>query len=165
VTRGLKGLQGLDHVGIAVPDLDEAVEFYSHLLEAVEIVRLGPFDARELPAPDERDWSLAFVNVADARFTLALLALPSGRWVELFQCDRPTDWTMTPPRNCDIGGHHVAFKVEDFDRILDSAAGLGIQFMAGSIAGEQGPVSGQSVTYALDPLGNQFEFVEYPDGW
>lgn len=164
MTEAIRGLQGLDHVGFTVPDLDEAVGFYSRLLEAVEVFRLGPFDSRELPAPDERDWSLAFVNVADARFTLAMLELPSGGRIELFQYDRPTDRNATPPRNCDVGGHHIAFKVEDLDLVLDSAAGLGLQFMAGPIVVEQGPAAGQRVIYALDPWDNQLEFVEYPDG-
>ncbi|MFM7146989.1 MAG: VOC family protein [Actinomycetales bacterium] len=157
----LSGLEGLDHVGMTVEDLDDAVAFYSALLSAKEIFRLGPFDSRELPGVKDKDWSLAFVNVADARFTLAMLELPNGSRVELFQYDRPTDRNPAPPRNCDIGGHHIAFKVTDLDQVLAQGPGLGLRFMAGPIAIEEGPAAGQRIIYALDPWGNQLELVEY----
>ena len=146
---------------MTVANLDDAVAFYSTLLSATEIFRLGPFDSRELPAVEDKDWSLAFVNVSDARFTLAMLQLPNGSRVELFQYDRPTDRNPNPPRNCDIGGHHIAFKVTDLDQVLAKGAALGLRFMAGPIAIEEGPAAGQRIIYALDPWGNQLELVEY----
>ncbi len=161
MTDPLPGLEGLDHVGLTVLDLDEAVLFYSSLLGAREIFRLGPFDSRELPDVDGQDWSLAFVNVADARFTLAMLELPNGSRVELFQYDRPADRNPAPPRNCDIGGHHIAFKVTDLDAALAMGSRLGLRFMAGPIAIDEGPAAGQRIIYALDPWGNQLELVEY----
>lgn len=164
LTEAVPGLEGLDHVGMTVENLDEAVVFYSSLLSAKEIFRLGPFDSREMPAVGDKDWSLAFVNVSDARFTLAMLRLPNGNRVELFQYDRPTDRSPNPPRNCDIGGHHIAFKVADLDRVLASGPKLGLRFMAGPIAIEEGPAAGQRIIYALDPWGNQLEFVEYESG-
>lgn len=161
MTDPLPGLEGLDHVGLTVLDLDEGVRFYCSLLQAKEIFRLGPFDSRELPAVDGKDWSMAFVNVADASFTLAMLELPNGSRVELFQYDRPTDRNPVPPRNCDIGGHHIAFKVTDLDSVLSKGSSLGLRFMAGPIAIDEGPAAGQRIIYCLDPWGNQLELVEY----
>lgn len=157
----IPGLEGLDHVGLTVPNLDDAVAYYSTLLGATEIFRLGPFDSREMPEQDGRDWSSAFVNVADARFTLAMLELPDGSRVELFQYDRPSDRRTTPPRNCDRGGHHIAFKVTDLDAVLARGSSVGLRFMAGPIVIDQGPAAGQRVIYALDPWDNQLELVEY----
>jgi glyoxylase I family protein len=114
----LPGLEGMDHVGITVPDLDEAVAFYCTLLGAREIFRLGPFAAREFDLVDGKDWALAHVNVADGRFTLAMLEYAKGSRLELFQYDRPTDRPSAPPRNSDLGGHHIAFKVSDLDAVL-----------------------------------------------
>jgi glyoxylase I family protein len=42
---------------MTIPNLDEAVAFYSTLLNAKEIFRLGPFDAREFPKVEDKDWS------------------------------------------------------------------------------------------------------------
>lgn len=161
VPVALPGLERLDHVGLTVPDLEAALEFYSALLEAKEIFRLGPFDSRELPAVGGLDWSAAYVNVSDARFTLAMLETPSGSRVELFQYDRPTDRVPDPPRNCDVGGHHIAFKVTDLDAAVALGSQLGLRFMAGPIAIEDGPAAGQRIIYSLDPWGNQLELVEY----
>lgn len=163
-TALIPGLEGVDHVGMTVPNLEDAVQFYTNLLGATEIFRLGPFDSRELPEEDGKDWSLAFVNVEQARFTLAMLELPNGSRVELFQYDLPTDRNPTPPRNCDIGGHHIAFKVKHLDSVLSIGNGLGLKFMAGPIAIKEGPGVGQRIIYALDPWGNQLELVEYESG-
>ena len=53
----MPGVEGMDHVGMTIPNLDEAVAFYSTLLNAKEIFRLGPFDAREFPKVEDKDWS------------------------------------------------------------------------------------------------------------
>lgn len=157
----LPGLEGLDHVGMTVPDLEMGIRFYSSLLNATEIFRLGPFDSRDFPTVGDLDWSAAYVNVPDARFTLAMLELRNGSRLELFQYDRPTDRDTSPPRNCDLGGHHVAFKVSDLDSAVAMGASLGLRFMAGPIEIEEGPAAGQRIIYVLDPWGNQLELVEY----
>ncbi len=161
VTVSLPGLEGLDHVGITIPNLDEAVAFYSELLGAAEIFRLGPFDAREIPGVEGKDWSLAHVNVVDAKFTIAMLETKNGSRLELFQYDRPDDRRLTPPRNCDLGGHHIAFKVTNLDAVLAMKEKFNLTFMAGPIAITEGPAAGQRIIYVLDPWGNQLELVEY----
>ncbi len=160
-TSKLPGLEGMDHVGITVPDLDEAVAFYCTLLGAREIFRLGPFDARDFDLVDGKDWALAHVNVADGRFTLAMLEYAKASRLELFQYDRPTDRPNAPPRNSDLGGHHIAFKVSDLDAVLAIAETLSLKFLAGPIEINEGPAAGQRIIYVLDPWGNQLELVEY----
>ncbi len=161
VTRNLPGLEGMDHVGITVPDLDSAVAFYCTLLGAQEIFRLGPFDARDFDLVDGKDWALAHVNVADGRFTLAMLEYANGSRLELFQYDRPTERPSSPPRNSDLGGHHIAFKVSDLDAVLAIAGSFSLTFLAGPIEINEGPAAGQRIIYVLDPWGNQLELVEY----
>jgi len=160
-TRRIPGLEGMDHVGITIPDLDEAVEFYSTLLGATEIFRLGPFDARDFPVNDGIDWSLAHVNVMDARFTLAMLEYGKGSRLELFQYDRPVNRVDTPPNNSDLGGHHIAFKVGNLDKVLELRDAYSLRFMAGPISITEGPAAGQRIIYVLDPWNNQLELVEY----
>ena len=156
----IPGLRGIDHVGITVPDVEAAVTFYSTLLGAKEVFRLGPFDSRDFPDVNGKDWSLAHVNVADARFTIVMLQLPNGDRLELFQYDRPDDRRKQPPRNCDYGGHHIAFRVDNVSAVIAKGAALGLTFMAGPIVMTEGPAAGQSINYCLDPWGNQLELVE-----
>ena len=62
MAEAIPGLRGIDHVGITVPDVEAAVTFYSTLLGAKEVFRLGPFDSRDFPAVDGKDWSLAHTS-------------------------------------------------------------------------------------------------------
>ncbi|HEY6605703.1 MAG TPA: hypothetical protein VIZ44_05110, partial [Gaiellaceae bacterium] len=45
VGRGELGLVGCDHVGITVPDINQAIEWFDDVLGAVAPLRFGPFPA------------------------------------------------------------------------------------------------------------------------
>ncbi len=158
---GLPGLKALDHVGLTVPDLEGAVRFYCDVLGAQELYAMGPFDAAELPAmPDGRDWSDAHLNVPDARLSFRVLRVGSTT-IELFRYERPAG-TPSPPRNCDAGGHHLGFKVDDLDAAKAYLEGHGVTVSAGPIEiSEDSPGGPMRVNYFLDPWGNQLELTEY----
>jgi catechol 2,3-dioxygenase-like lactoylglutathione lyase family enzyme len=160
--KSLPGLMHVDHVALTVPDLERALRFYEDVLGATELYRLGPLDARELPKmPDGTDWSLAHLNVPDARMQFVMLALGKNLMLELFQYERPTDAASQPPRNCDAGAGHIALKVENLDVALAFLHERGVRVMAGPIDIDTGPCAGLRVNYFLDPFGNQLELVEY----
>jgi glyoxylase I family protein len=138
--RAIPGLIAADHVALTVPDLDAAVTFYCEVIGGIELYRLGPFDAKDLPRmPDGRDWTAAHVNVPGARVWIAMLQIAGSLQLELFRYEAPTDARVEPPRNCDAGGHQ----------------------MEGPIAIPEGPIAGFKCNYFLDPWGNQLEIVEY----
>jgi catechol 2,3-dioxygenase-like lactoylglutathione lyase family enzyme len=158
------GLSRVDHVGLTVPDLEAAVAFYTETFGATELFRLGPFDAKEVPRmPDGRDWTEAHVNVPGARLSLVMLQLCPNLRLELFRYELPQDARTTPPRNCDIGGHHLALKVEDMDAAVKYLTSRGVRVMAGPIVVSAGPMAGLRARYFLDPWGNQLELVEYKE--
>jgi glyoxylase I family protein len=160
--KGLPGLSHVDHVGLTVPNLDAAVRFYCDVIGGCELYRMGPFDATELPRmTDGRDWTEAHVNVAGARLTIAMLSIGPNLMLELFQYDRPANRRQQAPRNCDFGGHHIAFKVENIEAAKDYLADHGCKVMDGPIVLDQGPCATTRVNYVLDPWGNQLELVEY----
>ena len=162
MSKGLPGLSHVDHVGLTVLNLDTAVKFYCDVIGGRELYRLGPFDAAEMPrTPDGRDWTAAHVNVADAKLSIAMISIGPNLMLELFQYDRPIDRTGEPPRNCDVGGHHIAFKVDNLDDAKAFLAERGCKVMDGPIVLDQGPCATTRVNYVLDPFGNQLEFVDY----
>src|SRR5690348_1472417 len=109
--RGLPGFTHIDHVGLTVPDLDAAVAFYVDVFGATELYRLGPFDAAQIPRmPDGRDWTEAHINVAGARLMIAMLQIGANLMLELLRYEKPANARPEPPRNCDVGAHHLAFK-------------------------------------------------------
>ena len=160
--HGLPGLSHVDHVALTVPALDDAVKFYCDVIGATELYRIGPFDAAHMPQmPDGRDWTSAHVNVPGAALTIAMLQVGPNLMLELFQYDRPLNRRTAPPRNCDYGGHHIAFKVSDLDAAIAHCRAHGLRVMAGPIVLNEGPCAGLRVNYFLDPWGNQLELVEY----
>src|SRR6266567_1367110 len=44
VGRGELGLVGLDHVGLTVPDINQAIEWFEDILGAVAPLTFGPFE-------------------------------------------------------------------------------------------------------------------------
>ena len=74
--KSLPGVMHVDHVALTVPNLDAAVHFYGEVLGAIELYRMGPFDAEALPAmPDGTDWTAAHLNIAGARLNFVMMAL------------------------------------------------------------------------------------------
>jgi glyoxylase I family protein len=155
---GLPGLTGLDHIGITVPDLEEAHRFLVDVLGCEYLYSLGPFQD-----PDG-DWMARHLGVHPRtvmrrnRFYRC-----GGRAVfEVFDYDAP-DRRAVPPRNSDAGGHHVALYVEDLAAAIAHLLAHGVEVMGGPTA-SGGPHLGQHWVYFLAPWGLQFELVSYPGG-
>ncbi len=102
-------IQRMDHVGIVVDDLADAVAFF---------VELGLEPQGE--AQVEGDWVDRVVGLEGVRAQIAMLQTPDGRGrVELTEFQTPpTDGGHErAPANAS-GIRHVAFAVEDIDAVL-----------------------------------------------
>lgn len=162
MSGGVPGLSHVDHIGLTVPNLDDAVTFYTEVFGGTELYRLGPFGPDDRPPlPDGRDWSEAHLNVPAAVRTISMVKIGPNLMLELFQYDAPAGRRTTPPRNWDYGGHHIAFKVADLEAAKAYLEGNGCKVMEGPIMLDDGPCAGLRVNYVLDPWGNQLELVEY----
>jgi len=73
------------------------------------------------------------------------------------------DQVTTPPRNSDVGGHHVALYVDDLDHAVQALRSAKIE-VPGEPTVNRGPSEGQRWVYFRSPWGMQFELVSYPDG-
>lgn len=153
-------LVAVDHVSWTVPDLEAALAFYTGVLGARELYRLGPIDAADLPREaDGRDWMEAHVGVAGARLTLAMLQIADNMKFQLVQYDKPADRRSELPRNCDRGGHHLALRVEDVDAFVAYLVEHGCTASA-TIMVDGGPLAGKKNVYVQDPFGHQLEIVD-----
>lgn len=156
---GLPGLRGMDHVGFTVPDLNEAVGFFRDVLGCGEFYPLGPF------AGGDSTWMADHLNV-DAAATIPemrLMRCGNGANLEIFTYTAP-DQRAEPPRNSDIGGHHLAFYVDDMEAAVAYLQENGVEVLGAPTTMTDGPSAGEAWVYFLSPWGMQLELVSYPQG-
>jgi glyoxylase I family protein len=154
---GVPGLTRVDHIGITVPDLAVASRFLRDVLGCEYMYSLGPFE-------HDDDWMAEHLNV-DPRAVMRQLHFfrCGGQAIfEVFEYSAP-EQEATPPRNSDVGGHHVAFYVEDMDAAVSYLRSQGVE-LCGEPTASSGPSEGQRWLYFLSPWGMQFELVSYPQG-
>ena len=94
---------------------------------------------------------------------ISMVRCGNGSNIELFQYTAP-DQAKTPPRNSDIGGHHIALYVDDIDKAAAYLKEKNVKTMQGPIPITEGPAAGQSILYFLTPWGLQMELISYPKG-
>jgi catechol 2,3-dioxygenase-like lactoylglutathione lyase family enzyme len=154
---GLPGLRGADHFGFTVPDLDEAERFLVDVLGAVPVYTLGAKRADD-------DWMTTQLGVHPRTVIreIRFYRLASGTNLEVFQYDA-ADGQAGPPRNSDIGGHHLALYVDDLDAAIEHLRAHDVEIMGEPVA-SAGASAGQTWLYFRAPWGMQFELVSYPGG-
>ncbi len=91
------------------------------------------------------------------------LLIRHGANLELFEYSSPDQNTQVP-KNSDIGGHHLAFYVDDFDQALAYLISNGIEVMGEPVVRTAGPSGGQTWVYFKAPWGLQLELVSFPKG-
>jgi len=153
----LPGLSRLDHVGFTVPDLEVATRWLVDVLGCDYLYRVGPFQADD-------GWMAEHLDVHPRAVMRELRFFRCGGQAvfEVFAYEAP-DQTLTPPRNSDVGGHHVALYVDDLDAAVAYLLAAGVEVL-GAPTASRGPSEGQRWVYFLAPWGMQFELVSYPRG-
>ncbi|MGB3391942.1 MAG: VOC family protein [Stenotrophomonas sp.] len=156
---GLPGLRGLEHIGFTVPDLDAATRFFVDVIGCTLVYALGPIEDRE------GDWMPRHMNVPASAVVreLRFFRCGHGSNFELFEYQVEGQATQ-PPRNCDVGGHHLAFYVDDFDAALQHLRERGVRILGEPTVRSSGPSAGQTWVYFMTPWGMQLELVSFPNG-
>lgn len=154
---GVPGLRGTDHIGFTVPNLDEAVDFFVNVIGCEAFYQLGPFSADD-------DWMREHLAVHPRAVMkrLKFLRCKSGTNFEIFEYQAP-DQNRQQPKNSDVGGHHLAFYVDDMDAAVTYLKSKGVRFL-GEPTASKNASAGQTWVYFLAPWGMQLELVSYPQG-
>jgi catechol 2,3-dioxygenase-like lactoylglutathione lyase family enzyme len=151
------GVQGIHHIGISVPDIAKAREFYIDLLGAEEEV--APMEWSENPFIDE------IIGLKDSAAKQFMCRLGNTH-LEIFEYSQP----RSAPQERDKGVHnfgytHFALQVDDIlathERLLD--AGIRVHAppsMEGITVAADGTKRGYAATYCRDWFGNVFEIME-----
>ena len=154
----IPGLKKPDHFGFTVPNLAQAIVFFSDHFDFELAYEFGPFVA-------EDSWMADHLNV-NPRAEITKIAVMSAKGInlEIFEYADIIERKMTAPNNADIGGHHLAFYVEDMSAAVAYLKEQGIKVLSEPTLMEDGPTAGESWLYFMAPWGMQLELVSYPHG-
>jgi len=157
--RGNLGLVGVDHVGIMVPNIAEAIAWFEFALGCSAPLTFGPFsDPVGTFMQDLLDvHPRAVIN------QITLLRCGRGANIELLEYEAP-DQDQTLPKNSDWGGHHIAFYVTDIDLAVSDLVSKGVEKLLGPLPVTDGPAAGQTINYFRAPFGTYIELISYPEG-
>lgn len=153
----LPGLRGTEHIGFTVPDLDEAHRFFVDVIGCEYVYALGPFERDD-------DWMNEHLDVhpRSVMRELRFYRCEHGPNFEVFQWE-PADGQRDQPRNSDLGGHHLAFYVDDLDSAVQYLHSRGVRVL-GEPTASRNASEGQRWVYFLSPWGMQLELVSFPNG-
>lgn len=149
------GLRYVDHLGVTVPDLQQAIDFFVSVFGAEELYR-------STRGRDPEFLNRNFGVPADEAFTLAMLRLPPNLNLELFEWTGADGSNRQPGPN-DVGAHHLCFAVEDVDAACDhlrQIAGVRILGDVKEVGADSPYVAGNRWTYVDTPWGMRLELVD-----
>ena len=150
-------MRGVDHIGLSVPDLQQAVRFFVDVLGAEEFFQHGPYG----PSPHSAvNFDRHVESIVDG---IAMVRLGAAN-IELLQYSSPDQETRWPSTS-DYGGHHVAFYVDDLDAAVQRLRQAGVRVLGDPMA-LPGPESGVDARFVFfrAPWGLFLELVSYPHG-
>ncbi len=151
------GVQGVHHIGVSVPDIAKAREFYIDLLGAVEEV--PPLSWRDNPYIDE---IVGLKGSAANQFICRL----GNTHLEVFEYHAPRSPAQDPDKGVNNFGYtHFAVQVDDIDACHQRLLAAGIRVHAAPDLSTikvhpDGSKTGYSATYCRDFFGNVFEIME-----
>ena len=146
-----EGITGVHHVGLSVPDLDAALDFYCGVLGMEPTT---PYDF----APSARGDAILELEGASAR---SVLLRAGNAYLELFEFQTPQPAEAEDaPRVCDPGFTHLAFDVDAqaIERLYGELETAGVRWHAPLSTDEDGFTN----TYGRDPFGNVIEIQSVP---
>lgn len=155
----MNSLRGIDHIGLTVPNLDEATKF---LVEAFDAVVL--YDTYTLDQPPRNsEFTHKRLGIADsmAQRAIRTVALPFGPGIELFQYEGPDQREAVTP--ADIGWQHIAFYVDNMNEALAKVEAAGGKRNSDPVplSGIEGG-DGNYFCYCRTPWGSSIELITYP---
>lgn len=155
----IPGMRGHDHTGITVPDMKQAVDFFTDVVGCKKAMSFGPF------ADDKGTFMQDLLGVDPKAVIeeITMVRCGYGSNIELFKYTAP-DQKDLKARNSDIGGFHIAFYVDDVAAAKAYLDAKGVKTRLGPLPVKEGPAAGQTILYFQAPWGLQLEAISYPTG-
>ncbi len=144
---------GIEHVGMTVPDLDQAVEFFETVFGGVTVLSTGLVDVDD-------EFMLKRLGVRGGRRIedIRVVRIGNGTNIELFRY-RGEDRNPALRSNSETGAFHLAFQVEDANAAAVRLRAAGVDVLEGPTLIDSGPMEGLTWVYLRSPWGQFLEIV------
>ena len=154
----IPSFEAIDHIGITVPDISEAVSFFVEALGAELMYEEGPFE----DATGNEMWDAMRVHPRAVE-RLAMLRLGTATTIELLEFDYAERPASAAP---DVAGEsigHLGLRVGDMEAAIGHLRRIdGVEVLAGPAEVEEGAVKGLRWIYFLTPWKSPMELVQFP---
>ena len=151
------GILGIDHVGINVPDMKQALEFFSEVLGFSSVTTLGPI-------PLDAAWKEGNNMHNDTGpLTIKMVHAGTGASIEVFAYEN-NHGSKQHPGGDDIGASHIGFYTADIHSAVSYLKSKGIKILGDPFLMPSGDTEGETWVYFLSPWGSKMELVSYPNG-
>jgi catechol 2,3-dioxygenase-like lactoylglutathione lyase family enzyme len=157
--RPVPGVLGVDHMGIMVPNVKQARDWFVNVLGCTAPLRFGPFGDPK----GQLMTQLVGVNPRAVIQQINVVRCGTGSSIELLQYTAPHQ-NKRLALNSDIAGHHVAFYVTNIKAAVAYMQRKGVKKYLGPFPITAGPAAGQTVNYFRTPFGLYVELISYPGG-
>lgn len=151
-SRSPVAISSLDHTGITVSSLEQALHFW---VKVLGFAHLYTWTFENTPFIEK------LVGVPGAALSIAMVE-GYGHKIELLEYHAPADRKVIKPRACDAGSIHVALYVHDMDAALEAVAEGGWMPVAEPQTVADGDRKGTRLIYLRGPDGVTIEFMQRP---
>lgn len=155
---GIPTARNVDHVGLTVPNLNQAFTFFVDVLGA-DVLWVEPEGYGT-----QRPLNMQGIFNVDphSSVTISLLRFGPNINLELMEYKAP-DQNRQIPKNSDVDVPHIAFFVDDINAATAYLQSKGVRMLSGPNKTDHGPKTGQVMRYFLTPWGSSMELVYRPE--
>jgi catechol 2,3-dioxygenase-like lactoylglutathione lyase family enzyme len=142
-------ITGIDHGGLTVRDMDQALAFYRDLL-GFKVVADAPYSGEGISAAvglPNTDLRAVWVKVAERDY------------LELIEY-KNVERREVHPRKWDLGATHICFHVDDCWAAYEDLVKKGVKFTSPPVESTEGDLAGELYAYFEDPDGNILEIEQ-----
>ena len=143
-------IKAIEHFSFTVSNLENSLHFFCGQLG----LQAGPI--MEVDHPDVQQ----IVGMADAKLRISVVKLPGNQAIELIEYTRPRGKALDLA-TCNTGVAHIAFEVDDIDRLYKNLSDQGIHFVNPPVWAPANSGEGLwGVCYLKGPDDITFEMIE-----
>lgn len=157
-----RAVRAVDHIGMTVPNIDEASAFLSQALGAEALYDLvGPNAASDTQELDLDLQACLGIGANTRLEAMRMMRLGEGPCIELFQY--ADDGQRAAALASDLGLQHLAVYVDDIDAVQQAVLQAGGSTLSGPnpLPGVEGG-DGNRWVYTRAPWGTIIELITYP---